>query len=248
MQKEGIALSVADIMKFKTVQGMASACSGVALEIVATQDPVTGTVPLIPVQKWFLEKDIENVHHFNQSFTLKMNEAVDMPRLQSAMNDIVTAHDMLRARYSKDFEQMLLPPDDERVHVPITQSSCPSIDAMVAEINKLQRRLNLFDGPCVVACVFTVKGEEYIFWTVHHFIVDLVSWRILLSDLELAYTGKPLPRKPHRTERGRMRFKKGRRRCPQQHGHGPKNKKRPSTPTCPRGALLIQRSRRDHPW
>ena len=57
------------------------------------------------------------------------------------------------------------------------------------EINVAQERLNLHDGP-LMRMVYFDEGEETgrLFWTIHHLAVDGVSWRILLEDLQTAYT------------------------------------------------------------
>ena len=57
------------------------------------------------------------------------------------------------------------------------------------EINIAQESLNLHDGP-LMRMVYFDEGEHAgrLFWTIHHLAVDGVSWRILLEDLQTAYT------------------------------------------------------------
>lgn len=57
------------------------------------------------------------------------------------------------------------------------------------EINVAQESLNLHDGP-LMRMVYFDEGEHAgrLFWTIHHLAVDGVSWRILLEDLQTAYT------------------------------------------------------------
>ncbi|MGR5998006.1 condensation domain-containing protein [Bacillus cereus] len=57
------------------------------------------------------------------------------------------------------------------------------------EINVAQESLNLHEGP-LMRMVYFDEGEHAgrLFWTIHHLAVDGVSWRILLEDLQTAYT------------------------------------------------------------
>ncbi|KAF0718724.1 hypothetical protein As57867_001525, partial [Aphanomyces stellatus] len=54
-----------------------------------------------------------------------------------------------------------------------------------------ERSLHLVDGPVYAVTVFvTADKTQYLQFTLHHAIADLVSWRILLDDLQTALTGK----------------------------------------------------------
>lgn len=45
--------------------------------------------------------------------------------------------------------------------------------------------MNVYDGPILVADMFeTPNNEQYLFLAAHHLVVDVVSWRIILQDLE----------------------------------------------------------------
>ncbi len=45
----------------------------------AGQGPVVGEVPLTPVQRWFLEQDFADPHHFNQTLRLEPREPLAPP-------------------------------------------------------------------------------------------------------------------------------------------------------------------------
>ena len=61
-----------------------------------------------------------------------------------------------------------------------------------------QASLNIQQGPLFAADLFNVKGDDQmIFLTAHHLCVDMVSWRIILQDLqEFLETGSLTAEKP----------------------------------------------------
>jgi hypothetical protein len=45
--------------------------------------------------------------------------------------------------------------------------------------------VNIYDGPILVADMFeTSSNEQYLFLVAHHLVVDVVSWRVIMQDLE----------------------------------------------------------------
>ncbi|EGC98139.1 non-ribosomal peptide synthase, partial [Burkholderia sp. TJI49] len=57
-----------------------------------------------------------------------------------------------------------------------------------ARFDELQRRLDLGRGPLACACAARLPdGSTRLYLAIHHAIVDGVSWRILLDDLDAAY-------------------------------------------------------------
>ncbi|WP_404842006.1 condensation domain-containing protein [Burkholderia contaminans] len=58
----------------------------------------------------------------------------------------------------------------------------------LARFDALQRRLDLGRGPLACACAARLPdGATQLYLAIHHAIVDGVSWRILLDDLDTAY-------------------------------------------------------------
>lgn len=52
-------------------------------------------------------------------------------------------------------------------------------------VGDAQREINIYDGPIFVADMFeTSTNEQYLFLAAHHLSVDIVSWRVIIQDLE----------------------------------------------------------------
>jgi amino acid adenylation domain-containing protein/non-ribosomal peptide synthase protein (TIGR01720 family) len=166
------------------------------------QDLVTGQVPLTPIQQWFFEQNLPELHHFNQSVFLEVPAHLQPDLLKPAIAKLLYHHDALRLRFvhkqgqwqqyhsddweSFGFEVMDLSP----------MSSGEQLTTM-AEISEAQQRsLNLEKGPLISVVFFQLGDAGRLLIIIHHLVVDGVSWRIFLEDLLTSYhqleTGKPL--------------------------------------------------------
>ncbi|MBJ3789754.1 amino acid adenylation domain-containing protein, partial [Bacillus sp. OA1] len=63
---------------------------------------VTGEVILSPIQKWYFEKNKEELDHFNQSFMLFREDGFDQKRIERVFNKILEQHDALRMIYREN--------------------------------------------------------------------------------------------------------------------------------------------------
>ena len=122
--------------------------------------------------------------------TLKPRKTIHFEDLQSTVTQLVHQHDMLRTRFTfsieKGWSQYVV--DATMTTVPNVESiNLSSLDALEKAILDKEQSLNLIDGPVYAVTLFTLADtSQYLQFTVHHTIVDLVSWRILIDDLEMS--------------------------------------------------------------
>ncbi|KAJ1930257.1 hypothetical protein IWQ60_000438, partial [Tieghemiomyces parasiticus] len=165
------------------------------------QHQVQGCVDLTPIQHWFYGLPFRNPHHFNQSFTLRVDPLVTLRQISHALVQLANHHDILRARFHLNDEGTWMQniPTTEAIpsHIPVTEATVNEVD-YADVILKVQSSLHLTDGPVVAACLIHTGAESEparLFWTIHHALVDLVSWRVLIEDLQTLLTGGQLPPK-----------------------------------------------------
>ncbi|MGB8255052.1 MAG: amino acid adenylation domain-containing protein, partial [Pseudonocardiaceae bacterium] len=94
----GLRLTSKDIFLHHTVAALAATVVVTATETVE-QGPVSGAVPLTPIQHWFFESDPLRPEHFNQALTFELVEGIDESALRSALAAVVEHHDGLRMRF-----------------------------------------------------------------------------------------------------------------------------------------------------
>ncbi|MFI2612139.1 amino acid adenylation domain-containing protein [Kitasatospora sp. NPDC018619] len=198
----GWELTSKDVFARQTVAELARAA--VPVTAAVDTEPVTGEAPLTPVQRWFFAHHTRALHHFNQSVLLTLAPGTDEQALAEALRAVVAHHDALRMRFpdrGAALRQVNLPVGEgialERVDLGHLAAG-ERRDAEVALAEQAQAGLDIEDGPLLRAVLFTGAPDEpsRLFLTVHHLVVDGVSWRILLEDLERAVSqaaaGRPV--------------------------------------------------------
>ncbi|HET9228933.1 MAG TPA: condensation domain-containing protein, partial [Thermoanaerobaculia bacterium] len=164
--------------------------------ISAKQGMLTGPVPLLPIQRWFLE-DVAppDPHHWNIDVLLETREDTDPRRLEAVLGLLELHHDSLRLRFAQGrtgWTQRYAEPDSRPFFHQIDLSALPAElqgPALAAAGGRLQRSLDLAEGPLMRAAYFHrgagVRGRLLIVF--HHLVTDAVSLPIFLEDLESWY-------------------------------------------------------------
>ena len=163
----------------------------------APQGPVTGEAPLMPFQQRFLEGSHPNRSHFNQGLLLRPREALEAGRLARVAAALETHHDALRLRFRQaedgTWRQAHAAAGEHRLLTVFDLSGVPAEarhGAVEATAEQVQRSLDIGSGPLLRMGYFALGADDpgRLLVVIHHLAVDGVSWRVLLEDLESAYT------------------------------------------------------------
>jgi amino acid adenylation domain-containing protein/non-ribosomal peptide synthase protein (TIGR01720 family) len=155
---------------------------------------VTGPVPLTPIQRWFFDTHPDQPERFSQSVLLELAEDVDEAALRDALAALRVHHDALRMRFARGPEgwQQHNGPVEPAPMLPRVDLSGVDAAEQAAAIGKVAEdayaSVDLTTGPLVRAVLFDLgAGRPALLIAVHHLVIDGVSWRILLDDLDTAY-------------------------------------------------------------
>jgi amino acid adenylation domain-containing protein/non-ribosomal peptide synthase protein (TIGR01720 family) len=185
----GLKLSPRQVFQHQTIAELA-AVAGTVETVVAEQGLVTGPVPLTPVQARFFAQEQTEPHHYNQAMLLNLQETLEPDVLEQALARLVAHHDALRLRFEKRTEgwrQVMTGLDDGPSTVSVEQFELSELSAQSA---RLQASLNLESGPLLRAALFKSSDGHpgKLLIVVHHLVIDGVSWRVLLEDLQTLYS------------------------------------------------------------
>jgi amino acid adenylation domain-containing protein/non-ribosomal peptide synthase protein (TIGR01720 family) len=189
----GIQLTPKQIFQYQTIAELETVASKTTTEI-AQQGLVTGVIPLTPIQQRFFAQNFLDLHHWNQSVILEVQNC-DRQLLEQAIQNLWEHHDILRANFIKDNFgwKCLIEENRKQLSIISYQLSELSEDRQKQEIeaiaSQLQSSFNLTEGQLIKIIWFDLGKEKSsrLLIIAHHLIIDGVSWRILLEDLETAY-------------------------------------------------------------
>jgi non-ribosomal peptide synthase protein (TIGR01720 family) len=197
VNQSGLQLTPRQLFQNQTIAELA-AVVGLTQSIREEQTAMTGPVPLSPIQRRFFELNQPDQHHFNQSVLLEVRQALDASLLQRALGELLRHHHALSLRFKQDdsgWQQVSSEPDGEVPFVRIDLSmpaegrdgeQSATLESMT---NEMQASLSLSDGPLLRVALFDFGADKTgrLLLVVHHMAVDIVSWGILLEDLQTAY-------------------------------------------------------------
>ncbi|MBP5968581.1 non-ribosomal peptide synthase/polyketide synthase [Pseudomonas iridis] len=189
-RQQGISFTPKDLFQQQTVQGLATVAQlGKALTPI-DQGPVTGETPLLPIQQWFFEQPLPQRHHWNQSVLLKPLNPLVAETLEQALHALIDHHDGLRLGFTQtpcSWSASYRNVEQQRLS-PLWQETVSDAAHLERVAEQAQRSLDLQQGPLLRAVLFDLpEGEQRLLLIVHHLVVDGVSWRILLEDLQGSY-------------------------------------------------------------
>ncbi|MGH4018676.1 MAG: non-ribosomal peptide synthase/polyketide synthase, partial [Pseudonocardiaceae bacterium] len=197
-RQAGVGLMPRDLFRHPTLASLASSVAEAAPTVVAEQAPVSGPVPLTPIQHWLFETNPVRSEQFDQSLALELVDDVDEAALRRALGAVIEHHDALRMRFEHvegAWHQHNAPVGPAELLELLRVEALSDLDgkeqdaAIRTVAGQVCAGFDLAAGPLLKAVLFDLGAgrRPVLFVAVHHLVVDGVSWRILLEDLERAY-------------------------------------------------------------
>ncbi|HEX5121126.1 MAG TPA: amino acid adenylation domain-containing protein [Pseudonocardiaceae bacterium] len=203
-RSRGVVISPADLHRRPTVAGLAEIASAPGRPrgrsaLTELAGGALGRMPLMPVAHWIRDFGA-GFDRLSQAMVVHLPAGIDRTGLVSALTSVIDQHDLLRAR---------LVPDGLVVHA----SGSADVDSLlrhvpwhggfagpgwrrtlVAELDAAAGRMNPAAGVLAQFVWFDAdSGPGRLLLVLHHLVVDVVSWRILLPDLAAAHAKTALP-------------------------------------------------------
>lgn len=192
LRAAGIDLSVRDILQAKTLKYLTT---NITLSSTAAKEETLGELfELSPIQRLFFETagpaPGSNKSHFNQTLLLKVNRRIEASMLREAVQAIVGRHSMLRARFCRneqgDWFQYLTKTTDDSYNFKTEELLDRS------QLRKILRQrspdFDIHQGPLFSVHLFQVNDrqnqEQLLLLSAHHLVIDVVSWLVILGEME----------------------------------------------------------------
>lgn len=209
LQKDQLTLEIKDLFDNPTiVQAVHYLREGA---LCRDNKPVHGELFLTPIQAWYFDQHATGIHHFNQAMMLYSKKGFSEDRVRQIFTKLIEHHDALRMQFPHRSDQILQYNRglDEKLfdlHL-IDLCGCKRNQTeevkekiILEEVNRLQQEIDLEKGPLVKLGLFKTDQGDHLLISIHHLVIDGVSWRILFEDLalgiQLAEEGKEIQFQP----------------------------------------------------
>jgi len=191
----GISLSVRQVLQSGSISVLAME-AGMASSTDVAEIP-DEPFDLSPAQRMYFDEvgglQSDGDYRYNQSVCLLLQEPTAQEKIADAIEALVAKHPMLRARFQYDetkgwqqrIEKQL--PESYHFHTHVVKDD----EAAQEILQQSQESLNIEDGPLFGAELIEIAHppRQILFLTAHHLVIDLMSWRIVVQDLEQLLQG-----------------------------------------------------------
>lgn len=186
-KKRGLALSVQQVLRSKSIRDLATRAKAID-HLTTYEEAVDKPFNLSPIQVLHFGVRKEGQGHFNQGIVTRLNEPIAEKALRTAIENLISRHSMLRARFTDTGSSTA---SSQHITSDVQGSyrwrfhSVDRMEEVKAHVAESQASINCFSGPLLAVDYFAVKDQHHVLsMTAHHLVVDIVSWRIILEDLE----------------------------------------------------------------
>jgi amino acid adenylation domain-containing protein/non-ribosomal peptide synthase protein (TIGR01720 family) len=193
-RRQGLNITPRDLFQRPTVAELVGVGTKALPNRVSERVP-GGQVELTPIQQWFFEQNLVEPHHWNQAFLFEVPASLDPDVLEAALQEVIRHHDAFRLRFAAHGSTWRQTYAEENAAISLARFDLSSLaglqrqEAIAFHAAGLQRSFDLTRGPLIGAAYFYCgdRHRARLLLAAHHLIIDGVSWRILMEDLESAY-------------------------------------------------------------
>ncbi len=193
-RRVGLTINPQQIFDHPTIAELAAAAGSVAVR-QAEQGAVTGLVALTPAQRRFFDQHGPDPEPYSQAVLLEIEDGLDIATLENAIREVLVHHDGLRCSFSRTelgWHGVLHDIDTAAIAIDWVDLIGTPPDGIRAAIDRharsVHKTLDIGAAPLFRACRFSTPegGPDLLLFIVHHLVIDGLSWRIMLEDLETA--------------------------------------------------------------
>ncbi|GAB1314574.1 hypothetical protein MFIFM68171_04784 [Madurella fahalii] len=145
---------------------------------------------------WFLRLLVEDPTTFNVTLSFHLTGSMRVGDLERALRVVTARHESLRTCFIENGDEadQASQKVSARSSIRLERKAISSVEEAAAEYAKLRtHEFDLSSGPLLRLMLLTQSPtSHYLMVNYHHIIMDMASFRILLSELEKVYNGQPL--------------------------------------------------------
>ncbi|GAA3657118.1 hypothetical protein GCM10022397_46580 [Flavivirga jejuensis] len=190
MKREGYHIRPRNLFENQTIFELAKIVKDLSGQIEGEQGRLEGVCELLPIQQWYFDEAHEEESHYNQSVLLSVSKSVEEMDLRKGVIVLVEYHDALRFNYQKKdgiWVQEYSDTNSLLAVIDCTQEKmCNMPDVIKKLCNSSQEDIGITNGQVFKGVLIKTPEEDKdnrLFITAHHLVIDGISWRILLTDL-----------------------------------------------------------------
>jgi bacitracin synthase 3 len=193
LQKKELSIHLNDLFANPTIRLLAKTVKKMERKI--DQGVVTGNVEMTPIEHWYFGIDFPERHHFNHVVMLHAKDGFDKKIIQKVFEKIVEHHDALRMIFNTDETGAVVQTnrglnDDKLFDMEfIDYGDKTDFEIqMKKDVDRINASIDMAKGPLVKLGFFSTANGDFLMIGIHHVVIDGISWRVIMEDLETGYS------------------------------------------------------------
>lgn len=154
----------------------------------------SGYIDNTPVISWFFLNNFQNNDYYVQSIVLSMDKAIRKDKIDKIYHELIINHDTLRLRYD-NVKKMLFYSDEVLYSNDVDYYDLSKLDntnqyiKFKEIVSNLKKCINITRTVLLKCSYIKLTENDYkLIFVGHHLIVDGISWRIILDDIQKILT------------------------------------------------------------
>ncbi len=176
LEDMGYELHVADIMQSGTLSAVTKAMKSTSDKAIYDQNEVNGFIPFSPIMRAYLKENDKISNDFVH--TCIVSADCDKYIARKALDTLISHHDILRGAFVDNGIEIHSSNERE-----VYSFNTIAIDDEVEAIEYL-KNTSLEEDKLMNVVFCNTEKENLLSITVHHFLIDLVSWEVLMKDFQ----------------------------------------------------------------
>ncbi|MGB2784614.1 AMP-binding protein [Psychrobacter sp.] len=197
LQLQGYSITASQFLAQPSVKGVLTSLLSAKRQIQKAHKKICEPTICSPAQQWFFRQNMLEENRWTQAMALEVGVKLDSDKLNDAFMLLISEHPMLSARFfcneQKEW-QFVTRQTDEKVFIPDLNNHRSWSERGIAihkAYQKLELQLNIYTGQLCRATLINFKdGPSILVLVIHHLVVDIITWRLLLDDLMRHYAVK----------------------------------------------------------
>ncbi len=186
LNEKGYELTVRDILTNPVINQMIDFMK-IKSDKKIEQSICSGEIMKTPIISWFFEENFKDEGHYNQSILLELKQGLSIKLLNEMFLELIKLHDALRINYDKRNDNLYYNNNHLSNHSIVNvvhQPNEQSVDLSSIIKMNINHNFDLEKDLLIRPYSIFIAEKNYLYITAHHLVVDGVSWRIILEDIE----------------------------------------------------------------
>ncbi|AXA67769.1 non-ribosomal peptide synthetase, partial [Pseudomonas oryzihabitans] len=189
VRKLGYKLTPRQLFERQTLRQLAQGLEAGRTTTEPAPDASVRAIAATPIQaRFFAEVPAPLRQRWNQSVLLTPRQPLQRSALLVALGQVLARHPVLSLVFTDAAPWTARAGQPQAVADLLWVREVADAAAFVEEVDAAQGSLNIHAGPLLrLLHLRLADGSERLLLVIHHLVVDAVSWRVLLEELQLAY-------------------------------------------------------------